>query len=226
MSERIEKSTRSGSKSQKTRIVLIRALSLMIILLIMFLIFTFFEARKSPFWGNPTLKELGNTTIEERSSSNTFQRRAVWFQTRFAPWSVSHQQIKTSMDSRIGFWENLAVITLSATGYAQEDYFDENPDEGYATFQELKDTLSLRQDYTIGNMIENYFISWETNNVSTVLTEHSVDKTHTYTIIAYPRDTRPGYLSTFAITEDRTVRIYNPDNDNDPDITGLWDPVY
>jgi hypothetical protein len=47
---------------------------------------------------------------------------------------------------------------------------------------------------------------------------------HEFTIIAYPTDTRPGFLHTMGIAEDQVVRVYNPENGNDFRRVETWDP--
>ena len=116
--------------------------------------------------------------------------------------------------------------TLRSCGSSQLAFREENKDGTYGTYQELADSGYIAEGYTQGNMIQNYSMTWEVNNFSTVQTEefpHGVIST--FTIIAYPRDTRPGFLLTFGIQEDQVVRLFNPDNGNDPDHVGTWDPI-
>ena len=47
----------------------------------------------------------------------------------------------------------------------------------------------------------------------------------TFTVVAYPRDTRPGFLSTFGITEDQVVREYDPERGYSHEDVHTWDPI-
>ena len=122
-----------------------------------------------------------------------------------------------------GSWQSRAKGTLRSIGSSQLAFQGVYEDHRYGTFDELKEKLYIAEGYTLGNMIENYSITWEVYNLSTVTTE-----IHEFTVIAYPRDTRPGFLNTFAITEDQVVRVYNPrnrKNKNRVDSVKTWDPI-
>jgi hypothetical protein len=43
-----------------------------------------------------------------------------------------------------------------------------------------------------------------------------------FTVIARPRESG---LHTYGITEDQVVRVFNPDNENDPDDVSTWEPI-
>jgi hypothetical protein len=123
-------------------------------------------------------------------------------------------------------WMSRAKGTLRSTGSAELAYQRTTRQKLYGSYQELRDTDYIAEGYTPSNMIENYSMSWEVHNISTAPTEEfPAGIMSTFTIIAYPRDTRPGYLLTFGIGEDQVVRVYNPDNDNDPYNLHTWDPI-
>jgi hypothetical protein len=83
-------------------------------------------------------------------------------------------------------------------------------------------------------MIENYSMTWTVFNLPSMDGESSgIQGIHTFTIVAYPRDTYPGYLATFGVTDDQVVRMYNPDSVlglneyiglDDPRVN-TWDPI-
>jgi len=98
--------------------------------------------------------------------------------------------------------------------------------KSFGSFEALKRELFIAEGYTLGNMIENYSMSWEVNNVSTVATEElPVGAISAFTIIAWPRRTGPRYLHTFAVIDDQQVRVYNPENGNDLSRVKTWDPI-
>jgi len=53
----------------------------------------------------------------------------------------------------------------------------------------------------------------------------SVIGNNTYTIFAYPIDTRTGYLNTFGMREDGIVRLYYPANSDEESDVSAWPPV-
>jgi hypothetical protein len=122
-------------------------------------------------------------------------------------------------------WMRRAKATLSELGEAMSAYRDSNNDHTYASFQALKDSGFIESHKSLDNITPKYFLTWDFSNVSTSPTEEFPTSTvGTFQIIAYPRDTRPGFLKTFAITEDQIVREYNP-NDNDLTDVKTWDPI-
>ena len=48
---------------------------------------------------------------------------------------------------------------------------------------------------------------------------------NTFTVIAFPRDTRARYLSTFAVTDDQVVRVYTDDPGVLFDSVTTWTPI-
>ncbi len=123
-------------------------------------------------------------------------------------------------------WSGRAKSNLRSIGISQLAYQDANSDKKYGSFNELKDSLYIAEGYTLGNMIENYSMSWSVLNVSTVATEEfPFGVMSTFTIIAYPRVLEQRCIQTFAITEDQVVRMYNPDNENEFLDLKSWDPI-
>ena len=114
-------------------------------------------------------------------------------------------------------WESRAKSTLRSTGSSQLGYQNTNDLNNYGSFQALVDTMYIAEGYTQGNMIEGYSMSWEIGSSSV--------RIDSFTIIAFPRDTRKGYLNTFAITEDQIVRVYEPGPEHDFNSIKTWDPI-
>jgi hypothetical protein len=116
--------------------------------------------------------------------------------------------------------------TLHAIGSTQLAYQGENKARVYGSFQAMKDTLYIAEGYTLGSMIENYSMSWQVNNISTVSTEKFPSGIiSTFTVIAWPSDRRRGFLSTFGVTDDQIVRVYTPQNGNRLEDVKTWDPI-
>jgi type IV pilus assembly protein PilA len=142
--------------------------------------------------------------------------------------------IPALLNARRAAWMSRAKGTLRSTGSTQLAYQGTNNNKYYGSFRALKDTLYIAEGYNLGNMIENYSMAWTASNPSTgtsALGSGSGIGNNNFTIVAYPRDSRPGYLLTFGITEDQVVRVYNPDNPSntfasmeDPHVM-TWDPI-
>ncbi|MCX6645057.1 MAG: hypothetical protein NTY09_01660 [bacterium] len=125
--------------------------------------------------------------------------------------------------------------TLRSSGGSQLAYQGMNNAKNYGSFQAMKDTLYIAEGYNLGNMIENYSMTWSVHNPQRMSDEAEIGLgPHSFTIVAYPRDTRPYYLMTFGITEDQIVRVYKPENTaeglnefNGPDDPRVqtWDPA-
>ncbi len=130
------------------------------------------------------------------------------------------------MHARRPAWMSRAKGTLRSTGSSQLAYQGTNNDKNFGSFQGLQDSLYIAEGYNLGNMIENYSMTWTVYNTPSMDGESSgIQGIHTFTIVAYPRDTYPGYLLTFGITEDQVVRVYNPDSVKElNEYNGLYDP--
>ena len=166
---------------------------------------------------------------------NEFQKEKKWSMQSCLMWGIIFVLIfiiltfilmPLMLGARRAAWQPRAKGTLRSIGSSQLSYQGTNNARNFASFEALKRDLYIAKGYTLGNMIENYSMKWEVYNVSTVMDEYfELPCVNTFSIIAYPRDRRPGYLSTFAITEDQVVRVYNPEGGNDPGKIKTWDPV-
>ena len=124
-------------------------------------------------------------------------------------------------------WISRAKGTLRSIGSSELAYQATNEKKQYGSFDALKESLYIASGYTRGNMIENFSLSWYVTNISTVSSEQNpYGMISTFTIVAWPRDTRPGYLNTFCVTEDQTVRVYNPKQGNRLENVHTWDPIF
>jgi hypothetical protein len=116
--------------------------------------------------------------------------------------------------------------TLRSIGSSELAYKDANTNRLYGSFDALKDTQFIPEGYSEGNIIENYSLSWHVNNISTVVSEEfPAGIESSFTVIAWPRDIRRGIFSTFGITEDQVVRVFNSENGNRLDDVKTWDPI-
>jgi hypothetical protein len=118
-------------------------------------------------------------------------------------------------------WQSRAKGTLRSLGSSQLAYQNTNDAKVYGSFEALKDEMYIAEGYTQSNMIENYSLLWR---VDSRFDEPSETTVSTFTIIALPWDTHPGFLSTFCVTEDQVVRVYNPPG-NRFDAYRSWDPI-
>ena len=139
--------------------------------------------------------------------------------------------IPSLLNARRAAWQSRAKGTLRSIGSSQLAYQGTNNEKFYGTFDALKDDLYIAEGYSLGNMIENYSMAWTASNPSTGTGGLGAGiGNNNFTVVAYPRDTRPGYLNTFGVTEDQVVRVYNPSNGNlftdmyDPNVS-TWDPI-
>ena len=70
-------------------------------------------------------------------------------------------------------------------------------------------------------------MSWTSNNPSTG-TGGIVGgiSSNSFTVIAWPRDTRKNFLNTFAVTDDMVVRVYDPTKAGiNLQAVHTWDPI-
>jgi prepilin-type N-terminal cleavage/methylation domain-containing protein len=143
--------------------------------------------------------------------------------------------IPALLNARRAAWMSRAKGTLRSTGSTELAYQSTNNDKKYGSFDAMKDTLYVADGYSLGNMIENYSMAWTVTNPSTGTGGLGAGVgNNQFTIVAYPRDTRAGYLMTFGVTEDQVVRVYNPENNapgknefvsmTDPHVK-TWDPI-
>ncbi|MCP4712043.1 MAG: prepilin-type N-terminal cleavage/methylation domain-containing protein [Planctomycetes bacterium] len=145
--------------------------------------------------------------------------------------------IPSLLNARRAAWQSRAKGTLRSIGSSQLAYQGTNNKKFYGSFGALKDDLYIADGYSLGNMIENYSMSWTASNPyqgsGTGLDNGGIGN-NAFTIVAYPRDDRPGYLNTFGVTEDQVVRVYNPEEETatrnlfddmlNPRVN-TWDPI-
>lgn len=117
-------------------------------------------------------------------------------------------------------WQSRAKGTLRSIGSSQLAYQNTNDSKVYGSFKALKDEMYIAEGYTPTNMIEGYSLLWRVGDFD----ERTEKTIPTFTIIAFPNETRPGFLSTFCVTEDQVVRVYNPLG-NKFDVYRSWDPI-
>jgi len=123
-------------------------------------------------------------------------------------------------------WQVRTKGTLRSIGSSQAAFFDQFGT--YGSFEELVNASYIPDDITLDNWVGNYRLVLE-NNAPQPGFEHG-----TFTVVAYPRDMRPGYLLTFGVSDDQIVRVYNPDDKTggcnqyngptDP-MVQTWDPI-
>ena len=133
------------------------------------------------------------------------------------------------LNARRAAWQSRAKGTLRSIGSSQLAYQNTNNKKSYGRFEALKKDLYIAEGYTLSNMIENYSLSWDCTNPATQKDIGPGIGNNTFTVIAFPRDTRAGYLNTFAIIEDQTVRVFNPTvtagGANQWGSVSTWDPI-
>lgn len=139
------------------------------------------------------------------------------------------------LNAKRSAWESRAKSTLRAYGETELAYQNTNNDRHWGSWDALLKTAYLADGYTKGNIIENYSLWEQVVNPST--SDGAIGASgisdNTFTIVAFPRTTSPpGYLATFLIREDETLRVYrdttpgaNAWGVND-DFGGLtWEPI-
>jgi len=138
------------------------------------------------------------------------------------------------LNAKRSAWESRAKATLRSYGETEMAYQNTNNDRFWGTWDALVKTDYLAVGYSKANIIENYSL-WETvNNFSALGGEISYGiGDRTFTVVAFPRKTTPpGYLATFCIREDQTLRVYRDTTPGakewgeDGDYGGLtWEPI-
>ena len=64
------------------------------------------------------------------------------------------------LNARRAAWESRAKSTLRSTGSSQLAYQGTNNEKVYGSFEALVSSLYIADGYSLGNMIENYSMSW------------------------------------------------------------------
>ncbi len=123
-------------------------------------------------------------------------------------------------------WMSRAKGTLRSTGSSQLAYQRSNIDRNFGSFSGIQHALYIADGYNLGNMIENYSMTWTVYNSPSMSDESSgIPDIHSFTIVAYPSENSPRNLLTFGISEDQVVRVYNPDSVLGlNEYNGLYDP--
>jgi hypothetical protein len=123
-------------------------------------------------------------------------------------------------------WASRSKGTLRSIGSSQLAYQGTNEQRNFGSFKALKDNMYIAEGYNLGNMIENYSMTWEVHNLPADDSEDSQQgAVHSFTVIAWPLRGAPPNLHTFGITEDQVVREYIPKNGNQIDHVQSWDPI-
>ena len=131
------------------------------------------------------------------------------------------------LNARRAAWMSRAKGTLRSIGSAQLAYQSANNQKRYGSFTALQGVEDIASGYSLGNMVENYSMSWSATSPYGDLRGGTITggiASNTFTVIAYPRDTREGFLATFAITEDQVVRVYREGIGTFGSVTS-WDPI-
>jgi len=108
---------------------------------------------------------------------------------------------------------------LRRLGDSQLAYSHGNFMEDFGSFRSLRDGGYLYPEATPDTLTEQYFYVFDME-----ATGRGADR-NSFTIMAYPKDQRDGFLKTFAIREDYVVREYNPGHGNLWEDVTTWDPV-
>ena len=139
------------------------------------------------------------------------------------------------LNAKRSAWESRAKATLRSYGETELAYQNTNNDRHWGSWDALVATEYLAEGYTMGNIIENYSVFTSVTNPSNM--GGSIDGLgigdNSFTVVAFPRKTSPpGYLATFVIREDETLRVYRPETPGvnawgeNGDEGGLtWEPI-
>jgi hypothetical protein len=123
-----------------------------------------------------------------------------------------------------------AISALRDVGSAQLAYQRQNNWKAYGSLEALQDTGHISEDATLENLIPHYNLHWETwppTETRSLPPNAPVNGVfNSFTVIAWPDDTWPGLLCTFAITEDQKIRVYTPSEGDKLDAVHTWEPLY
>ena len=141
---------------------------------------------------------------------------------------ISAITVPKILNARREIREKETISQLKSIGSSQIAYRSANSNKLYGTFSTLKKQGYVPGDATPGDMIEQYSLSWLVSDIP-VAADSTIAVGRSYpgrfTVIAFPKDGGFDNLSTFGISEDLVVRVYNPDNNNDVDDVRTWDPI-
>ena len=141
----------------------------------------------------------------------------------------------TLIDASRSPWESRTKIILRSYSETQSKFMNANRASTYASWDELQEYGYLHEDYTQGNIIGNYSL-WTYVDNPTLQKDPEIEEIdpslNSFVAVAFPRTTSPpGYLATFAITEDQVLRVYKPGrnarewNYEDIDCIRTWEPI-
>ena len=137
--------------------------------------------------------------------------------------------IPSLLNARRAAWMSRCKGTLRSLGSSELAYQSTNNLKYYGTFEAMEDTYYVQEGYTLGNMVENYSLTWDITQSDDPYGDIGTGIAgNKFTIIAYPRDDRVGFLLTFGITEDQVVRVFNPGSQFGPNTwesVTSWDPI-
>ena len=124
----------------------------------------------------------------------------------------------TLINTKRSTWESRAKHALRDYGETQLTFQNVDPFGEYASWDELVHYDFIEDGYTRSNIIVNYSLWTHVNKPGLFVYPKSGEiksLQHSFTVVAFPRITLPpGYLPTFAIREDQTIRTYRPDTPN------------
>jgi len=115
-------------------------------------------------------------------------------------------------------WMGHAKSTLRSIASIEHAYQLSNASEEFGSFEVLQTDTNFAKGQTLGSMVENYSLYWLPQSGTS----------SSFTVLALPRDTRNGYLNTFAVTDDLNidiVRVYDPSKGVDFWHIRAWDPI-
>jgi len=118
-------------------------------------------------------------------------------------------------------YERVAMATLIELAKLQEEYRGINEDGHYGTMRDLCDEGLLDPPVGVGNILDHFYLDW-TRDRKMRSQGGPIYGSNTFTIVAYPLDTRRGYMSTYGIREDGLIRRYVPNRGGAEDDVSTW----
>ncbi len=116
-------------------------------------------------------------------------------------------------------------MSLRSFGSTQLGYAA-NHNGMYSSFDALVDTGFIARSYTLDNLIGDYSITWDVQNISTVHPDIPyLENPNRFTLICRPIPPNKKKLPIGGITEDQVVRVFTPENGNNIEDVKSWDPV-
>jgi hypothetical protein len=129
-----------------------------------------------------------------------------------------------------------AKAVLRLLGEAELAYRAANKARAWGSWDDLVEAGYIAEGYTRRTAIIKYSIWHKVNNPSLMLDPESKDydpSINTFLFVAFPQMTSPpGYLATFAISEDLVLRVYRPETpgakawgEDDDFGARTWEPI-